>query len=439
MAALDRTRLTGLLPFLFVPFGALLLETMTTDEINQGAVARLHDAAPVLEDVRPAGEVIPGLEPGLVLHAGPPVGWEVMCGPLRGALLGALRLDDRAETENDVARLVASGEVRLGQTHDYGAVGPMTGVITAEMPVFVVRNRTAGNAAFCTINEGIGKALRFGAADEGVLDRLRWFATTLGPALGAAVRRAGGVELRGIIARALAMGDELHQRNVAATSLFLRALAPHLTRSDLDRDALTRVFEFLAANDQFFLNLAMAAAKAAADPLRGIPRCTLVTAMARNGTTFGIRVSATGDRWFTAPAPVPHGLLFPGFTQDDCNPDIGDSAIIETVGWGGCAMAAAPAVVQFTGAGSVRQAVTTTREMAEITVSQSPHYRIPALEFEGVPTGIDVRRVVATGITPVINTGIAHRRAGLGQVGAGTVRAPLEAFQNALEALAAER
>jgi Protein of unknown function (DUF1116) len=412
---------------------------MTTDEINQAAVARLHASDPVLEDVRPGGEAIPGLEPGVILHAGPPVGWEAMCGPLRGALLGALRLEEMADTEDDVAHLIASGAVRLGQTHDYGAVGPMTGVITAGMPVFVVRNRSEGNAAFCTINEGIGKALRFGAADAGVLDRLRWFATTLGPVLGAAVRRAGGLELRGLVARALAMGDELHQRNVAATALFLRALAPHLARSGLDGDALSRVFEFLAANDQFFLNVAMAAAKAAADPLRGISRCTLVTAMARNGTEFGIRVSATGDRWFTAPAPVPRGLLFPGFTQDDCNPDIGDSAIVETVGWGGCAMAASPAVVQFTGAGSVRQAVTTTREMAEITVSQSPHYRIPALEFEGVPTGIDVRRVVATRITPVINTGIAHRRAGIGQVGAGTVRAPLEVFQQALEALAAAR
>jgi hypothetical protein len=312
----------------------------------------------------------------------------------------------------------------------------MTGIVTASMPVFVVRNRAFGNLAYCTLNEGIGKALRFGAADVTVLDRLRWFATTLGPALGAAARRTGGVELRGLIARALTMGDELHQRNAAATSLFLRTLAPHLVQSGVGSDTLTRVFEFLGSNDQFFLNLAMAAAKASTDPLRDIPRCTLVTAMARNGTTFGIRVSATGDRWFTAPAPVPRGLLFPGFTEADCNPDIGDSAIIETVGWGGCAMAAAPAVVQFTGAGSVRQAMAVTREMAEITVSQSPHYRIPALEFEGVPTGIDVRKVVATGITPIINTGIAHRRAGIGQVGAGTVRAPLEVFRQAVEALA---
>ncbi len=414
-------------------------DTLTIDEVNQTAVARMHAAEPVLGDVRPAREVLPDLSPTTVLHAGPPVRWEDMCEPLRGALLGGLRLEGLARTDEEGMRLITRGEVTLGQAHDHGAVGPMTGVITSQMPVFVVRNRTAGNVAYCTLNEGIGKALRFGAADEVVLNRLRWFASTLGPALGAAVRRAEGVELRGLIARALTMGDELHQRNVAATSLFLRALAPHLAASDLGSDTLRQVFEFLGANDQFFLNLAMATAKATVDPLRNVPQCTLVTAMARNGTTFGIRVSATGDRWFTAPAPTPRGLLFPGFTEADCNPDIGDSAITETVGWGGCAMAAAPAVVQFTGAGSVRQALTMTREMAEITVSQSPHYRIPALEFEGVPTGIDVRRVVATGITPIINTGIAHRRAGVGQVGAGTVRAPLEAFRQALEALAAMR
>jgi hypothetical protein len=412
-------------------------DPLTLDEVNQTAVARLHAAEPVVEDVRPAREVLPHLSPTTVLHAGPPVQWKDMCEPLRGALLGGLCLEGLARTDEEGIRLITSGEVRLGQAHDHGAVGPMTGIVTASMPVFVVRNRAFGNLAFCPLNEGIGKALRFGAADGGVLDRLRWFGTTLGPTLGAAVRRAGGVDLRALIARALMMGDELHQRNVAATSLFLRTLAPHLAQSGLGRDELAQVFEFLGSNDQFFLNLAMAAAKASIDPLRGIPRCTLVTAMARNGTSFGIRVSATGDRWFVAPAPMPRGLLFPGFTDADCNPDIGDSAITETVGWGGCAMAAAPAVVQFTGAGSVHQAVAVTREMAEITVSQSPHYRIPALEFEGVPSGIDVRKVIATGITPVINTGIAHRRAGMGQVGAGTVRAPLEVFRKALAALAA--
>lgn len=406
------------------------------DEDNREAIERLHAADPTLEDVRPAGEVVPGLTPPTVLHAGPPVAWDEMCAPLRAALLGGIRLEGWARSDEEGSRLIAGGEIRVGQAHDHNAVGPMTGVLTPGMPVFVVRNRAFGNAAYCTLNEGIGRALRFGAADDTVLERLRWFATVLGPALGMAVRRAGGIELRGLVGRALTMGDELHQRNVAATSLFLRALAAPLAESGLPSAVLARILEFVAANDQFFLNLAMAAAKAAVDPLRSISRCTVVTAMARNGTTFGIRVSATGDRWFTAPAPVARGLLFPGFTAADCNPDIGDSAILETVGWGGFAMAAAPAVVQFTGGRSVQEAVTVTREMGEICIGRSPHYRISALDFEGVPTGIDVRRVVATGIVPVITTGIAHRRAGIGQVGAGVVRAPLACFVDAVRALA---
>ncbi|HYM69137.1 MAG TPA: DUF1116 domain-containing protein [bacterium] len=412
---------------------------IATDEINRSVLERLHAAEPVLEDVLPAGEVVPGLGPRIALHAGPPVAWDAMCGPLRGAVVGAIRLEGWAETEADAVRLIESGDVTFGSAHDHGAVGPMAGLITPSMPVFVVRNRAFGNIACCTINEGIGSALRFGANDTGVLDRLRWFASTLGPWLGDAVRAAGGMDLRTIMARALTMGDELHQRNVAATSLFVRALAPHLERVRLSGDALGRIFEFLSANDQFFLNLAMAAAKASADPMRNVPGCTLVTAMARNGTEFGIRVSGTADRWFTAPSPVPQGLLFPGFTAADCNPDLGDSAITETIGLGGGAMAASPAVVRFVGGASVREALAVTREMGEICAGTSPHYRVPALEFDGVPTGIDVRRVVATGIAPVINTGIAHRRAGVGQVGAGTVRAPLGAFRAAVAALAAAR
>ncbi|HLJ62389.1 MAG TPA: DUF1116 domain-containing protein [bacterium] len=411
----------------------------TTDEINRAVLERLHAAEPVLEDVLSAGEVVPGFGPRTALHAGPAVAWDEMCGPLRGAVVGALRLEGWAETETDAVRLIQSGDVTCGSAHDHGAVGPMAGVITPSMPVFVVRNRAFGNIACCTINEGIGSALRFGANDASVLDRLRWFAATLGPGLGEAVRGAGGMDLRTIMARALTMGDELHQRNVAATSLFVRALAPHLERVGMSADARGRIFEFLSSNDQFFLNLAMAAAKASADPMRNVPGCTLVTAMARNGTVFGIRVSGTADRWFTAPSPVPQGLLFPGFTEADCNPDLGDSAITETIGLGGVAMAASPAVVRFVGGASVREALAVTREMGEICAGTSPYYRVPALEFAGVPTGIDVRRVVATGIAPVINTGIAHRRAGVGQVGAGTVRAPLGAFRDAVAALAAAR
>jgi hypothetical protein len=311
----------------------------------------------------------------------------------------------------------------------------MTGIVTRSMPVFVVENRAFGNRACATINEGLGRVLRFGANDESVLARLAWLRDEAGPLLGRALRRAGGIDLRPLMAQALWMGDEMHQRNVAASALLLRALGPWLAR-EAAGPPLVRVLEFVAGNDQFFLNLAMAAAKAAADPLLGVAGSTVVAAMARNGTEFGIRVAGTGERWFTAPVNTPAGLFFPGFGPADANPDLGDSAIVETLGLGGMAMAAAPAVARFVGAGGLAEALRVTEEMREIVLDEHPHFRVPTQDGRGVPVGIDVRRVVATGITPLINTGIAGRKAGLGQVGAGTVRAPLGCFTAAVEALA---
>jgi hypothetical protein len=312
----------------------------------------------------------------------------------------------------------------------------MTGIITASMPVLVVENRARGNRAHATINEGLGKVLRFGANDDSVVERLCWLRDEAGPLFGAALRASGGIELRPLMARALGMGDEMHQRNVAASSLLGRALMPHLARATRDTAALARLAEFVGANDQFFLNVAMAAGKAMADPALGVAGSTLVATMARNGTDFGIRVAGLGERWFTAPVNTPRGLYFPGYGPDDGNPDIGDSAIVETIGLGGGAMAASPAVARFVGAGGVAEALAVTEEMGEITIAEHPHFRIPALDDRGVPVGIDVRRVVETGITPLINTGIAGRIAGTGQIGAGVVRAPLACFTQALEAIA---
>jgi hypothetical protein len=300
----------------------------------------------------------------------------------------------------------------------------------------VVENPAHGNRAFCTLNEGLGKVMRFGGNDAEVLARLRWMRDVLAPALSAALRHLGGIDLKGIVARGLTMGDEMHQRNVACSSLLLRQLAPALAATRADRAALAEVLGFIAGNDQFFLNVAMAMGKALTDPLGGIAGCTLVTAMSRNGTDFGIRVSGTGDDWFVAPVEMPQGLYFPGFSAADANPDLGDSAIVETVGLGAFAMAAAPAVAGFVGAGSAADALGYTRSMAQITVGENPEWAVPALDFAGVPTGIDVRKVVETGLAPVINTGIAHRQPGVGQVGAGIVRAPLACFEQALLALA---
>jgi len=306
------------------------------------------------------------------------------------------------------------------------------------MPVFVVENRTLGNQSYCTINEGLGKVMRFGANDDSVIERLRWIEKTLAPALREAVLRAGGVDLRPIMAQALAMGDEMHQRNVAATSLFFRAIAPHLVRGSSQQSSLSEVTDFLVGNDQFFLNLAMAAAKSAMDAAASVNGSTLITAMSRNGTNFGIRIGALGNRWFTAPSLMPEGLYFPGFTSDNANPDMGDSAILETLGLGAFAMAGSPAVVGFVGAGTYRDALNYTQEMGEITLGHHPHLSIPNLDYQGVPSGIDLRKVVETGISPAINTGIAHKEAGAGQVGAGIARAPLECFHQGLEALVNE-
>lgn len=410
---------------------------MRTRAANAEALRRLTAAEPVLVDCVPAAEAL-GLEAGTVLHAGPPIAWAAMGPPLRGAVAGALRYEGWAATDADAADRAARGDVRFESCHHRGAVGPMTGLVTASMPVLVVENRAFGNRGAATINEGLGRVLRFGAHDAPVLARLAWLRDEAGPLLGRALRRAKGIALRPLMAQALLMGDEMHQRNVAASCLFLRALLPSLVR-EASGPALARLVDFVAGNDQFFLNLAMAAGKAATDPARDVPGSTMVTAMARNGTEFGIRVAGCGGRWFTAPVNTPEGLFFPGFGPADAGPDLGDSAIVETIGLGGLAMAASPAVARFVGAGGLGEALRVTEEMREITLGEHPHFRIATQDDRGAPVGIDVRRVVATGIMPLINTGIAGREAGTGQVGAGVVRAPLGCFVAALEALAAGR
>ena len=405
------------------------------DQANQEAVRRMLAADPVLVDVIPAAEAIPALGEGVILHAGPPIGWDRMCGPMRGAVMGIAVFEGWAPDLDTAGRMAANGDFDFHPNHHFDAVGPMTGMTTAGQPVMVVENRAFGNRAYCTINEGLGKVMRFGGNDGEVLDRLGWLRDGLGPALGAALRETGGVPLKNLVARGLAMGDEMHQRNVACSGLVLRALAPALARAT-DGPGLTEALAFIAGNDQFFLNITMALGKAMMDPVRDIAGSTVVTAMSRNGTDFGIRVSGTGDTWFTAPVEMPEGLYFPGFTAADANPDMGDSTIVETIGLGGFAMGAAPAVAGFVGAGAASEAANYTRTMAEITVSENPEWTIPAMDYAGVPTAIDVRAVVETGLAPTINTGIAHKEPGVGQVGAGIVRAPMACFAQALAALA---
>ena len=411
---------------------------------NAEGLRRMLAANPVLVDVIPAGKAMPKLEKHVVLHAGPPITWKRMCGLMQGAVAGAIVFEGWARDLASAAKLAASGSVKFEPNHHYGAVGPMTGITTRSMPVMVVENRGegihAGNRAYCMINEGLGKVMRFGANDAEVLGRIRWLRDDFGPLLGSALRAAGGLELAPLISRGLAMGDEMHQRNVACSALTLRALAPHFARAAGDAETLARSLAFIAGNEQFFLNIGMAMGKSIMDPLsgphNGIEACSLVTAMCRNGTDFGLRVSGTGDDWFSAPVEMPQGLYFPGYSEQDANPDMGDSAIMETIGLGACAMASAPAVMGFVGAGRASDALAFTRAMGGITLAKNPRWTIPALDGEGVPAGIDVRKVAASGVQPAINTGIAHRKPGVGQVGAGVARAPLACFDQALSAFA---
>jgi len=406
------------------------------EKANKEAVRRMLMGDPVLVDVVSAAEALSGLGPKTILHAGPPIAARDMCGPMRGAVAGIAVFEDWADDLADAERKVEAESFVFKPNHHFDAVGPMTGMTTKSQPVLVVENRAFGNRAYCTVNEGLGKVMRFGGNDTEVLDRLRWLRDTFGPAFGRALRHMGGLPLKSIVARGLTMGDEMHQRNVACSSLTLRAVAPAFAATANNNEELSAALAFVAGNDQFFLNIAMAMGKAIMDPVRNIEGSSIVTAMSRNGTEFGINVSGTGDRWFTAPVEMPDGLYFPGFTEADANPDMGDSTIVETIGLGGFAMAAAPAVAGFVGAGTAAEAALTTHAMAEIAYTDNPEWTMPSLDYQGVPTGIDIRYVLETGVVPTINTGIAHREPGVGQVGAGVVKAPMACFKQAVRTLA---
>ncbi len=412
---------------------ARLLGDPEVDAANGEALHRLLATEPRLIGIAPAREAIPMLEDRTLLHAGPPIAWSRMCGPMRGAVIGAVLLEGWARDAGTAEQLLDTGGVSLRPAHDAGAVGPMAGVVAPSMPVVIVEDARTRRRAYSTLNEGLGKVLRFGANDAAVLSRLRWMAERLGPALSAALE---GLDeppnLKNITAQALQMGDECHNRNVAATSLLTRLLAPKLAGMG---PAGVETLEFLRDNNHFFLNISMAACKLMAGAAEGIPRSTVVTAMARNGVDFGLRMSGTGDEWFIAPASKVSGLYFPGYSETDANPDLGDSSITETAGLGGFAMAASPAIIGFVG-GTVADAMRHSRDMRRITVGENPEYRLPSLDFVGTPTGIDVRLVLDANLAPIINTGIAHRVPGIGQIGAGVARAPMSCFKAALLRLA---
>lgn len=409
----------------------------TIDEANQAVIDKIMVATPFLEDVVPAHTVIPELKEYVLLHAGPPIKYENMTSPMQGSAVGAILFEKWATNESDARALLEHGKIKFIPCHEVNAVGPMGGITSMSMPVLSVCNREEGNYAYCTMNEGIGAVLRFGAYGPAVVERLEWMRDVLAPTLSHVLAQMEeGLNVNVLATKAIAMGDEFHQRNIAASLSFLKEVAPILSKMDMDEIKKAEVMKFLADTDQFFLNIMMASCKAIMDAARTIEAGTIVTAMTRNGENFGIRISGMGDQWFTAPVNTPDGLYFTGYSSEDANPDIGDSAITETFGVGGMAMIAAPAVTRFVGSGGFQDALNTSNEMMEICIARNPNFPVPTWDFQGICLGIDVRKVVEKQITPVINTGIAHREAGIGQIGAGTVRPPQACFDKALLAYA---
>ncbi|MCO5197133.1 MAG: DUF1116 domain-containing protein [Anaerolineae bacterium] len=405
------------------------------EQANRTAVERMMAARPILRTVAPARDVIPGMRDNLLLHAGPPITWERASGPMKGAIVGALIFEGLADDWDSAETFITSGQIDLEPCHEHSAVGPMAGVTSSSMQVYVIENVTHGNMAYSNLNEGYGKVLRYGAYAPDVLKKLRWMNNTMAPILARALELNGGLDMRALLAESLHMGDEGHNRNKAGSIIFTARLAPHIVSATDNRFVVATVLKFLGDNALSVLNPVMAACKAMADAGHGVAGSTIMTVMARNGTDLGIRVSGLGDRWFTGPVGQPDGLYFPGFSAEDASGDIGDSTITETAGIGAFAMASAPAIVTFI-SGTPEMAINTTLEMYEICSAEHSAFTIPALGFRGTPIGVDIRRVIELGIRPQINTGIAHKDPGVGQVGAGLVLPPMNVFEDALVAFA---
>lgn len=405
---------------------------MNRKEANQKVIDIFQNSEVRLIGMDIAKNVIPGMHNKMILHAGPPIEWARMCGPMKGAVIGALIYEGIATSEEEALKIIESGEIEFDANHEHQSVGPMAGIISPNMPVFIMKNITYGNISFANVNEGAGKCLRFGAYGEDVIKRLHWMRSVMYPVLKQAIELSGGIDFRAIATQAMQMGDDNHNRHKASTSLFMRELTKYLVMVDSPKEDIYAVAEHLEKIDMFNVNLVMAMCKSISDAAANVEGSTIVTVMARNGTEFGIKVSGAGNKWFTAPANIPTGLYFPGYSEADAAADIGDSSITETFGMGGFALAAAPAIVQFIG-GTYQDGVNITNEMYEITTVENSNFKIPTLNFKGSPTGIDIVKVIETGIEPTITTGMAHKDPGIGQVGAGIVKAPMECFVKAAE------
>ena len=399
------------------------------EEANNKALELMRLSRPILVDIKCAKDILPKMKKNSIFHAGPPIEWNRMCGPMRGAIVGTMIFEGFATSWNDALELIRKGGIDFSSNHDHDAVGPMAGVISPSLPILVVKDRSNGKTCYARFVEN---RVQFGLFDQESVKVLRYWSEKLSPPLGKAIRKSKGIDLKPMMARALHMGDELHNRPAAGTLLFASTILPHLLKVCSPNEVL-EVTKYLSENDIFFLCMSMAACKAITKAAHGIQFSTIVTVMARNGTTFGIKVSGLGDDWFTGEANMIKGLYFPGYSHEDANPDIGDSAITETAGIGAFALAGSPAILALIG-GSAEDAIKYTYEMRKITNSLNDTFTLPIINFQGTATGIDIRKVMRTGITPVIDTAIAHRHEGGGYIGAGLVRAPLDPFKNALHA-----
>ena len=402
---------------------------------NAQALERIIQSQPVLIGYDQAINVVPGMTKNTILHAGPPVAWKDMCGAMKGAVTGALVFEGLAKDLVDAERVAASDEIIFSPCHEHDCVGSMAGVTSASMFMHIVENKTYGNRAFTNLSEQMAKILRMGANDQSVIDRLNWMRDVLGPMLRDAMTFVGEIDLRLMLAQALHMGDECHNRNNAGTTLLIQALTTGIIQTNFSVAQQKEVFDFVASSDYFSGPTWMAMCKASMDAAHGIEYSTVVTTMARNGYEFGLRISGLPGHWFIGPSQQVIGPMFAGYKPEDSGLDIGDSAITETYGIGGFAMATAPAIVALVG-GTVDEAVDFSRQMREITLGENPNVTIPLLGFMGIPTAIDITKVAASGILPVINTAIAHKDAGIGMIGAGIVHPPFECFEQAMLAYA---
>ena len=399
------------------------------DAANAEVLRRLDQGVPLLTGLTTVAAAAPDLPERTLLHCGPPIAYADAPDPLRRSMRAAAVAEGWASGLAHADGLLARGDIGLSPANTHRVVVPMATALGAGAPVYVLQNQAGGTEAYAPISQGPGEVAWFGCASGASIARLVFLRDVAAPVIREILDRAGPLDVLALAAQAVTMGDDVHVRTQAATNLLIREWLPHLTGvGGPDGVAFAR---FMAGNHLFFLTLAMAAARSLTEWAAQVQDSSIVTTMTRNGTTFGIALAGS-DRWFLDEAPeVGHALYYPGQGPETSARDIGDSAVLELSGLGAAAAAGSPAVAQLLG-GQMREAAGLTGRLAAVCAGRSSRFKIPALDNTGTPLGVDVRKVVELGTTPAVTTGILHRSAGTGQVGAGVAEAPLGCFAGAL-------